>query len=276
MPHECQGIDVLIPTRDRPAELATTLAGLAAQDFPSFRVILSDQSDQPLGPAVCTMIRVLRQRGVPVMTQRNMPRRGLAHQRHFLLRQAQAPHVLFLDDDIWLQPGALRTLHEAILELRCGLVGFAPQGLSYSDDIRPAELEPYEEWTGPPEPERIAPGSPQWRRWTLHNAANLVHLARRLRLQPGERRSYKIAWVGACVLFDRSALEATGGFRFWTELPVDHCGEDVVAQHRVMRQYGGAGILPSAAVHLESPTTVPNRQVQAHNVIVADKRLPAE
>jgi hypothetical protein len=145
--------------------------------------------------------------------------------------------------------------------MRAGRV--RPQGLSYSDDERPAELEPYEEWTGRPQPERIAPGSPQWRRWTLHNAANLVHLARRLRLRPGERRAYKIAWVGACVLFDRAALEATGGFRFWTELPAEHCGEDVVAQHRVMQHYGGAGILPSAAVHLESPTTVPNRRVEA-------------
>jgi GT2 family glycosyltransferase len=283
MPNESQttdtDIDVLIPTRDRPAELATTLAGLAAQDFQSFRVVLSDQSDQsgqPPGPAALAMIRVLRQRGTAVVTLRNMPRRGLAQQRDFLLRQARSPYVLFLDDDVWLQPGGVRTLYEAIRELRCGLVGFAPQGLSYSDDERPVELEPYEEWTGRPRPERITQDSPEWRRWTLHNAANLVHLAQRLRLRPGERRAYKIAWVGACVLFDRAALEATGGFGFWTDLPVEHCGEDVVAQQRVMRRYGGAGIVPSAAVHLESPTTVPNRQVEARHVVSQDARLPVE
>ncbi|MFD0823297.1 glycosyl transferase, partial [Micromonospora zhanjiangensis] len=39
-------LDVLIPTRDRPAELAVILAGLAAQDRPAeFGVVVSDQSD---------------------------------------------------------------------------------------------------------------------------------------------------------------------------------------------------------------------------------------
>jgi hypothetical protein len=36
-------LDVLVPTRDRPVELATTLAGLAGQDHP-FGVVVSDQS----------------------------------------------------------------------------------------------------------------------------------------------------------------------------------------------------------------------------------------
>jgi GT2 family glycosyltransferase len=213
------------------------------------------------------MIRVLRRRDVPVDILRNLPRRGLAHQRDFLLRQARSPYVLFLDDDVWLQPGALAGLHTAIRELGCGLVGYAVQGLSYLDDRRPAELEPYEEWTGRPQPERITHGSPEWRRWTLHNAANPTHLADRLRLRPGEWRAYKIAWVGACALFDRAALESAGGFRFWRSLPVNHCGEDVVAQQRVIERYGGAGILPSGAVHLESPTTVPDREVDAINVV---------
>lgn len=260
-------IDVLIPTRDRPAELATTLAGLAAQDSPPFRVIISDQSDRPLGPAAQAMVRVLRWRGVPVVTLRNMPRRGLAHQRDFLLRHARLPYVLFLDDDIWLRAGALETLYAAIRDLQCGLVGYAAQGLSYLDDERPAELEPYEEWAGRPQPERITYGSPEWGRWTLHNAANPTHLADRLRLRPGEWRAYKIAWVGACVLFDRAALESTGGFGFWTDLPAEHCGEDVVAQQRVMQRYGGAGILPSGAVHLESPTTVTDRHVEAVHAV---------
>ena len=39
-------IDVLVPTRNRPVELATTLAGLAAQEHP-FGVVISDQSDGP-------------------------------------------------------------------------------------------------------------------------------------------------------------------------------------------------------------------------------------
>lgn len=257
-------IDVLVPTRDRPVELATTLAGLAAQQGVGFRVWVSDQSQQ--GPshataAAQTMARVLRRAGREVTLLRHLPRRGLAEQRAFLLSRATAPRVLFLDDDVWLEPGALARLHTALDELRCGFVGAAVQGLSYLDDRRPAELAPYEEWTGRPEPEHVTPDSPAWQRWTLHNAANPTHLGEQL--APGEWRAYKIAWVGGCVLYDRAKLHACGGFDFWAELPPDHCGEDVLAQQRVMARYGGAGVLPSGAYHLEAPTTVPDRRVDA-------------
>jgi GT2 family glycosyltransferase len=260
-------VDVLVPTRNRPVELATTLAGLAAQDLPPDRVTVSDQSDDvpsyDTAPARA-MARELGRRGTAVEFLRHLPRRGMSEHRDFLLRSSDAEHVLFLDDDVWLEPGTLRRLHVAISDLRCGFVGSAMQGLSYVDDFRPGELEPYEEWHGAVQPETVAEDSP---RWTLHNAANLVHLARRLDLGPGEWRAYKVAWIAGCVLFDREKLVACGGFDFWRELPVEHAGEDVAAQRRVMERYGGAGVLPSGAVHLESETTVPNREVQAVDVV---------
>jgi hypothetical protein len=40
-------LDILVPTCKRPAELAVTLAGLASQDRPAFRLVVSDQSDGP-------------------------------------------------------------------------------------------------------------------------------------------------------------------------------------------------------------------------------------
>ena len=262
-------LDVLVPTRNRPAELATTLAGLAAQDHP-FDVVVSDQSDGAASydaPAAAAMARVLAAQGRRVRTVRHLPRRGLAEHRAALLAASTAPFVLFCDDDVWLEPGTVARLHNAIVELGCGLVGAAVQGLSYLDDHRPAELVPFQRWPGRPEPERIEPGTPAWDRWTLHNAANPTHLARR-HLRPGERRiAYKIAWVGGCVLYDRAALDAVGGFDFWRDLPPSHCGEDVLVQHRVMALVGGAGILPSGAVHLEAPTTVPDRGLQARDVV---------
>jgi Glycosyl transferase family 2 len=264
-------LDVLVPTCDRPVELATTLAGLAAQDHP-FGLVVSDQSHGRPSydtPAAQTMLRVLRAAGHPSRVGRHLPRRGLAEHRAALLARSEARYVLFLDDDVWLEPGTVGRLHEAIVALGCGLVGAAVQGLSYLDDVRPAELAPFERWTGPPEPERIEPGTRAWDRWMLHNAANPAHLARR-HLRPGERwLPYKIAWVGGCVLYDRQVLEACGGFGFWTELPETHCGEDVLAQQRVLAAAGGAGILPSGAYHLESPTTVPDRTVQARDVVGA-------
>ena len=301
-------IDVLIPTRNRPAELAATLAGLAAQDVPEpFGVVISDQSDgtpqdsvvlsgQPDGasedgvvakdgvvrgdrsdgafedgpswghPAAATMVRVLRCAGHRVLLGRHLPRRGLAEHRAFLLSRSRARYVLYLDDDVWLEPMAVRVMHQALRELGCGFVGNFPHGLSYADDHRPAQ-QVYEPWLGRPAPEWFGPGDPQWRRASLHGAANLLHLADSLRLPPGQWRAYKVAWLGACVLFDRAKLVAAGGYDFWDRLPAEHAGEDVVAQQRVMRWYGGAGLVPSHAYHLESPTTVRDRRVQCHEVV---------
>jgi GT2 family glycosyltransferase len=269
-------VDVLIPTRGRPAALAATLAGLAGQSAaeraPGFSVVVSDQSDDApawADPAVAAMVRILRHRGVAVRTCRHLPRRGLAEQRAFLLSQADAPRVLFLDDDIWLEPNALDRLLAAIRRLRCGFVGMAVQGLSYVDDRRPHEQGTYEEWPdGEVRPERVRRGSRAWERWRLHNAANLVHLAAGLDLTPGEWRAYKVAWVGGCVLYERAALEACGGFDFWSALPPEHAGEDVVVQLRVMERFGGAGVVPSGAVHLELPTTVPDRRVNAYDAVL--------
>lgn len=262
-------VDVVIPTRNRAVELATTLAGLAAQQYPRFRVLVSDQSDGDPSyatPPAQSMARVLGLRGCPVTFTRHLPRRGLAEHRQFLLEQATAPYVLFLDDDVWLEPGALARMRQAIGALRCGFVGAAVQGLSYVDDERPHQLTHYEEWTGPVEPETMTRDNPAWWRASLNAAANPYHLERRLGLAPGEWRAYKVAWIGGCVLYDRGALLASGGFDFWPDLPVEHAGEDVGAQWRVMARYGGAGVLPSGAIHLESPTTVPDREVEVTEV----------
>lgn len=263
-------LDVLIPTAGRGAELAVTLAGLAAQDDPAFRVILSDQSQgggEP-APAVDAMIRVLRAQGRPVVRYRHLPRRGMAEQRQFLLQRAEADRVLFLDDDVWLEPGALERLDEALEELDCGFVGYAVQGLSYLDDVRPEETAGFAPWEhARVRPVRMREGAPGFELWRLHNAANPTHLAAAQGVDDEARLPYRVAWIGGCVLFERRELLAAGGFDFWTELPPEHAGEDRVAQWRVMERAGGAGILPSGAVHLEVPTTIENRRVEASDVL---------
>jgi glycosyltransferase involved in cell wall biosynthesis len=264
-------IDVLIPTVGRTAELAVTLAGLAAQDDPPFRVVISDQSDDAIGtghPAVQAMIRVLRAQGRPVDVHRHLPRRGLAEQRQYLFEQSSAPSVLYLDDDVWLEPGQLQRLSTALRSLNCGFVGAAVQGLSYLDDERPEQQARFELWNDGVVPERVRRGAPAFDRWPLHNAANLAHIARRTPLPDDGWAAYKIAWVGGCVLYSRAVLEEVGAFAFWAQLPPVHSGEDVAAQWRVMERQGGAGILPSGAVHLESPTTVPHRPVDAFDLIL--------
>ena len=259
-------VDVLVPTSGRLAELAVVLAGLAAQDDPPFRVTVSDQSeDHALAeePSVQAMLRVLEVQGRTPRVLRHLPRRGIAEHRAFLLSQATAPYVLFLDDDVWPEPGLLATLHEAIERLGCGVVGAAQQGLSYLGDERPAEQAPFALWEGEVVPERLRKDAPGTERWTLHNAANLVHIAARTALPEQGWLPYRVAWLAGCVLYRRSALQAVGGFDFWRRLAPNHGGEDVAAQWKVMERFGGAGVLPSGAVHLEAPTTIPDRSVDA-------------
>lgn len=262
-------LDVLIPTCDRPQALAVTLAGLLGQTFESFRVVVSDQSlvrPADVDPAVLAARRALEQRGHGVDWHRHLPRRGMAEQRAFLLSQARARYALFLDDDVLLEPEVLDRLVATITEEGCGFVGSGLIGLSFRDDVRPHEQD-LELWDGPVRPERIAPGSPQWERYRLHNAANLLHVQERLGLGRSDRVRYKVAWIGGCALFDVDKLRSVGGFDFWPDLPEQHCGEDVVAQARVMARYGGCGVLPSGAYHQELPTTIRERRHDAPRLL---------
>lgn len=263
-------LDVLIPTYQRPAALAVTLAGLASQQLAGSRVVVSDQSESPAVESgeVAAMFRILRAHGHEVEVHRHLPRRGLAEQRQFLLDQARAPLALFLDDDIFLEPWTLGLLVSSIERERCGFVGMAPIGLSFARDVRPHE-EQIEFWEDGVSPERVEPGGPEWTRHKLHNAANVWHLQRRLGVTPERPRAYKVAWVGGCVLYDVAALQEAGGFMFWRQLPIAHAGEDVLAQLRVMARKGGCGVLPSGAYHQELPTTVDDRTVDAPHALGA-------
>lgn len=262
-------VDVLISTRDRPAALAVTLTALFAQSLRPARVVIADQGEAAPAaafPEVQALLRLLRARGVAVELHPHLPRRGLAEQRRFLLGRARAPYALFLDDDVVLEPDLLARLLRALTEQRCGFVGSALIGLACAEDRRP-QAQHIEFWEGPVAPERIAPGSAAWARHQLHGAANLYHLQTRLGLAAEEQRLYRVAWIGGCVLFDTAKLRQAGGFDFGPELPAEHCGEDALAQLRVMARDGGAGIIPSGAYHQERPTTVPRRDVDAARVL---------
>lgn len=260
-----EAVDVLIPTFERPAALAVTLTSLAAQTHRALEVVVSDQSETTASVdagEVRAVARVLRAQGREVRIHRHLPRRGMAEQRAFLLSQARAPWALFIDDDVILEPDLVERMLRAIREEGCGFVGSAVIGLSHAHDVRPHQ-QAIELWEGPVHPERIRPEQPEWARHHLHSAANLWHVQRRLGLTAATQRKYKVAWVGACVLYDRAKLVACGGFDFWRELPDAHCGEDVLAQLRVMERYGGCGLIPSGAYHQELPTTVADRRINA-------------
>jgi len=262
-------VDVCIPTCNRPSALAVTLTGLCSQTFRDFRVIVSDQSeswDVADLDEVKAPVRVLQAHKHDVRILKHLPRRGMAEQRQFLLDQVTAPYALFIDDDLILEPWLIQNMLAAIREEQIGFVGSAVIGLSFAHDVRPHE-QAIEFWEGPVQPETIVPNGHGWDRWRLHNAANLYHVQERLGIGPLNQRKYKVAWVGACAMYDTAKLRTVGGYNFWRELPPEHAGEDALAQMRVMAKYGGCGIIPSGAYHMELPTTVIERKVDAPRVL---------
>ncbi len=267
-------VDVLIPTLDRPGPLTLTLAGVAAQTFTDLRVVVADQSQPSVAdrPEIVTVVEVLRTHGCEVVWHRRSFRHGIAEQRAFLLAQATAEHVLMLDDDVFLEPWVLARLEAVLTAERIGFVGAFPAGLSYRDDRRPAD-QVFEPWEGPVRPEVVEPGGRLWGRARLHGAANVLHAAERL--PPGASVRYKVAWVGACALYDRLKLEAVGGFGFWRDLPAQHAGEEVLVQNLLLRRWGGCAVLPSGTYHAEAPTTIgePGRTPAANALTLLDARL---
>jgi hypothetical protein len=250
-------IDILLPTCNRLNSLIYTLSGVAGQDYRDIRVIIADQSDNRVDRdrVVQALLRVIAARGGRTETHYRVPSRGIAEQRQFLLDRASAPQVLYLDDDVFMEPWVLRRMHEILEDEGCGFVGAFPAGLSYAADHRPAQ-EAIEYWEGPVGPEQISPESPGWERWQLHRAANLYHVAERL--PKADIRRYKVAWVASCILYDRRKLIDVGGFTFWERLPRYHSGEEVLAQNLLMRRWGGCGLVPSGTYYSELPSTVLN------------------
>ena len=252
-------VDVLIATYNRAESLIMTLAGVAAQTERALRVVVADQSDEPVGDrqTILTLRRVIAARGGCVEWHTRPQIHGIAEQRDFLLGRAAADAVLYLDDDVLMEPWVVARLLDVLRAEGCGFVGAFPAGLSHCDDVRP-EQQIIEQWEGRVQPEVVEPESPAWQRWQLHRAANIYHAAQRL--APGEWIRYKVAWLASCILYDRAKLLAVGGFAFWRRLPRFHSGEEALAQNLLMRRWGGCGILPSGAYYSQAPTTVLNER----------------
>ena len=259
-------VDVLIPTYNRKTGLAVVLTSLLGQTFTDFDVIISDQTEEVHAYLdsieIQTLVRALRWHGHNVTLHRHLPCRGLAEQRQFLLEQSSAPYVHYLDDDVLLDPPVLQRMLTVLQEEQCGFVGCAATGLHLLHDVRPHQQN-IEVWDGSVEAEPFTPDNLPWERHLINNAANPLHLERRL-VRDGNVVRYKVAWVGgANLLFDRRKLLSVGGFSWWPRLPREHAGEEVLVQFLLLHKYGGCGILPSGTYHLGLPTTVEDRKHNA-------------
>lgn len=258
-------VDVLIPTCSRKTGLAVVLTSLLGQTFEDFNVIISDQSEDENyleSIEIATLARALRWHGHEVTLHRHLPRRGLAEHRQFLLEQSSAPYVHYLDDDVLLDPPVMERMLGVLRSEQCGFVGCPATGLEYLSDVRPHQQH-IELWTERVQPEPFDADTIPWERHKVNNAANPLHLERKL-APNGDVVRYKIAWVGgANVLFDRARLLSVGGFSWWRRLPPVHAGEEVLVQFLLLNKYGGCGILPSGTYHLGLPTNVEDRRHNA-------------
>lgn len=251
-------VDILLPTYNRLSSLIMTLTGIAEQTWRDLHVIVADQSEQPVEneQVIQTLCRVIEVRGGSIEWHTRPSVHGIAEQRDFLLKHATANAVLYLDDDVLMEPEVVERMLTTLNREQCGFVGAFPSGLSHRDDVRPQQ-HIIEYWDGPVLPEVVEPDSPQWERWQLHRAANLYHVS--LTIPPEQLpRLYKVAWVASCVMYDRTKLLEVGGFSFWQRLPRWHSGEEVLVQNLLMRRWGGCAILPSGTWYSQVPTTVLN------------------
>ena len=258
-------VDILLPTCDRLSSLIMTLSGVAAQTLSDVHVVVADQSSEPAreDPVVEAVLRVIEARGGSYEWHYRVPSSGITEQRDFLLKCATADSVLYLDDDVFMEPWVLERLVSVLHAQGCAFAGAFPAGLTYRSDVRPQQ-QVLDYWQGPVRPEAVDPDSPYWERWNLHRAANLWHAG--LSLPAGQFRLYKVAWIASCILYDRRKLLEVGGFSFWQRLPRYHSGEEVLVQNLLMRLWGGCGILPSGTFYSEVPSTVlnPSGAVDGH------------
>lgn len=263
--NQTKDITVLIPTLKRLTALAVTLTSLCFQSEKNFDIVISDQSfDETIyeDKSVQTVTRVLELHGHKVSICKNLPQQGMAQQRQFLLDHSKTKYSLFLDNDVILEPFVVKNMKKMLQKYHCGFVGSALTGLSYKNDVR-LQQQQIEFWQNEVKPETIVPDSEKWQRYKLHNAANILHVEEKFDCTFENPKVYKVAWVGGCVMYDTEKLIESGGFRFWKDLPERHCGEDVLAQIRVMKKFGGCGMLPSGAYHQEVETSIQDRNINA-------------
>ena len=93
-------VSIIIPTRDRPALLRRSIASALAQTGAGIEVVVVDDGSDP--PA-----RVDGSDAVVLVRTAN---RGASAARNAGLARARGAHVMFLDSDDWLEPGAVADL----------------------------------------------------------------------------------------------------------------------------------------------------------------------
>lgn len=103
---------VVIPTRNRPAQLEKALQSVFAQTMNPKEVIVVDDGSQP---PVSKHIFNQAPREIGTVLLRNDPPLGAAGARNVAVSVAKSPWIAFLDDDDQFFPEKLQTIAEAMV-----------------------------------------------------------------------------------------------------------------------------------------------------------------
>jgi glycosyltransferase involved in cell wall biosynthesis len=116
-------ISVIVPTRNRAASLRVALASLSALEFPTdaFEVIVVDNGSTDDTAAAAAAFA----RSHPALSLRTVaePEPGLLAGRHRGAREARAPLMAFVDDDVEVSPRWLAAVVDAFADPAVHLVG---------------------------------------------------------------------------------------------------------------------------------------------------------
>lgn len=107
--HEHPPITVAIPTRNRPGQLTAAIDSILANDYPSFEVLVCDQSDENnrLDPNIVSNVDSRVRYFLS-------DERGEGRARNSLLRNARTEYVLYTDDDCIVPPDWMRTIESLL------------------------------------------------------------------------------------------------------------------------------------------------------------------
>lgn len=116
-------VSVILPTCDRPSLLRVALKSLAWQTFRDFEVVVVNDGETDILPAVTEFAPYLNVRAVAHST----PRQGVSSARNTGIRLARGNWLVYLDDDDFFYKEHLETLHDAVFS--------TPFKVVYSDAI---------------------------------------------------------------------------------------------------------------------------------------------
>lgn len=227
-------VDVIIPTRDRPSQLAATLSALAAQDFTDFGVIVVDDgSARPVQHDLPTPLMS----ALPIRFVRNVASIGPGLSRNKGVHTSTARFIVFLDDDCIADPQLIGRHRSELTRVDGPVVSLGPilhpsgQRLSVWNHWDADRLER--------EYARLGEGAPPT--WTHVYTGNLG-LRRadflavggfdgRFARQEDVELGYRLAAHGCHFAFDRQAVvyhDSNRSLRTWLRIPAASAAFDLL------------------------------------------------